>query len=409
MSVQGEIVVIAHIGDPQEGTRCNNAATAWPYWSAAVQHVADLGPDVISLTVFPGDLTNGRGDCWCWAQPDPAPATCGEVYENPYTGAACFGANCGNADAAVCTGGTPGWWCEWERIKTATGLLTTANVAWTQVVGNRDDDVPADYGGLGYSDYNAYFGSLSQLSTATSIIDQGIFQPSPTLTIAELPTSSYQVFETPGGARFLHIGLSYIMARALEIETWALHLMDRYPKMPTILTTHYSVSHRCTLARWEEAWCDLDAERGGSRIFDILAKRPQVFLALGGHIRTLKHVTTTTPSGYTLIGMAADYSLEAPITGAPTWQEEANGGGGVITWITVNTTSGVISASAVSPQARADDEAEGAFVTIHDIGGDTSMASLWTETVPMCTDTDRFAFPAGACTEVTPLPKGCCE
>ena len=406
-----ETVVLAHIGDPQEGTRCTNASTAWPYWSAAVQHVADLGPSVVSLAVFPGDLTNGRGNCWCWAQPgdpDPDVATCDDTYTNPYTGVVCT--KCGSVAAAACTGGTPGWWCEWERIKTATGLLTAADVGWSQVVGNRDDDVPVGFGGLGYSDYNAYFGSISQLSTATNILDQGIFQASPLALAPEMPMSSYQVFETPGGAQFLHIALSYIMGRAAELETWAFSVMDLYPKMPTILTTHYTVSPTCSLARWEAAWCELDAEKGGSRIFDILAaQRSQVFLVLGGHIRTVKHVMTTTPSGYPLIGMAADYSLDGPITGAPTWQSEDNGGGGVVTWITINTTSGVVSALAVSPQARADDDAEGAFVTIHDIEGDTSMASLWTETVPLCAATDRFTFPAGACVEPPTLPKKCCQ
>lgn len=411
-----EIVTIAHIGDPQEGTRCTNATTAWDYYEAAVTWVANQGPDQIHFVTFPGDLTNGRelptgGDCWCYAQ-GPGVPDC-SVHTGHPMGLTCGAAVCNDPEAIVCDGGIPGWWCEWERMQTLVDLLDSADMPWAVVPGNRDTDISIGLGGRGSGDYNTYFGGLSQLSTSTRLLHQGVFQPTPPSANVDRATVSYQVFTTPEGGQFLHFALSLLVLP--EIDEWVQRIAARFDGMPTFVSTHYGVApavggiHPCTLARWESAWCRDDVESPASRVFDLYALDSQFLMVMGGHFRELRQHTTTTPSGRILLGLTADYSLNDFGTvgeGVPDWQIPANGGGGVVTMIRMNTVSGAISVQSYSPYADDLGDPQGPWVERFGIA---DQLSKWTTVIPLCDDQERFTFPEGYCPLPSRLPQDCCE
>ena len=386
---RAELWTIAHIGDPQNGTSCVGLPDAWSYFSAGVQWIADAGPTEFQLAVIPGDLVNtvNLGDsCYCQNL-----ATCVAGEKDPITNAFCSVGDppCNDANAQACVGGTAGTYCEWTRAQTLTGYLSTGNVAWAVVAGNRDQR--ADY-----ALYNMHFGALSQLSSATSIVDRGIYQLSSTK-----PVNSYQVIVTPTGARFLNIAISFDALEYMNssVVAWVQSVMARYDRMPTILTTHTSIDHDCANAAYENAWCGgtVTTAWEGNVIFDTLAQDPQVFLVIGGHIAGRMSAFTSTPSGYPLASIATDYSKydtgDAP--GVPDWAIAANGGGGVVTSIRIDTVTGQINTKAYSPYAASEGIAGGPWVkTGGEEGSELSM------NVPMCADRNRFDLPDAACPKV---------
>lgn len=412
-------------GDTQNGTMCTNATTAWDHLEAAIDDLV-AHPEKCDVFIWTGDNIDGRGwtsDCWCSAQPDPnAPSDC-SIYTNPFTEETCDSDDCGDAEAAACDGGNnPGtdegwWWCELDRVKNLIDKIEGAGIPWIMVSGNHDPD------GKGiancqyqFTQYNSYFGAghISKLFESS-----GSF--SSTTPCSSLPSgnsvqsdSSWHILNVDG-VRWLFIAIGYTHMRTLDgfpypgmsngTFGWVQETIDAHLGMPTIFVAHMMISKTCSdpglSASYDDAWCanlsGWDTRWTGRTVFDYFLKDPvrgkQIFLTLGGHIRDLAEVVTlTTP--YLTAGIAVDFT--DPIAGAPAWQTQANGGGGLIQYLWVDPVKGEISAKAYSPY-------EEAWLGLFD----TEPASHFKIKIPLCEDNVRFSFPASACPVREPSPECC--
>lgn len=380
-----EVLTIAVIGDTQNGTKCDEPSTAWAHTVEMVNWLSDLD---IGYAVFLGDLTNGRTwdpDCWCAAQTYGGACT---DLTNPYTGGQCQTGECNDSDASACIGGdgeassTGGHNCEWTRMRTLVETLETAGIPWAAVAGNHDQY------GWAFEEYNSFFGEGRLTS---NVLEQGSFTDSIGDNVQS--TSFYNVF-SGAGIQWLHIGVGASQLGLYTVPAtvaWVTQVIDAHPKMPTLITAHQviDVAAQCG-SPVETYWCG-----EGTTIFQDWATNPQVFLAIGGHIRDVVHITTTTPAGVKLIGMAVDWSYRLVTTPAtPAWQDEEspnNGGGGVVALLDIDPVAGTISMRSYSPEA-------GEFDERYEDDGDETQATFWTEHLQFC-GASRFTLPDAACAD----------
>jgi len=424
---RGDVLRICTPGDTQEGVLCSNATTAWAHLKDSIDWIA-ANPEMCDVVIFPGDLVVGYMwnhneeadpiapwfDCWCLAQPDPAPDGC-DIYTNPVTGRTCSVTHveCNDAEAINCVGGTPGFYCEHERARSLLDTLAAAGVPFITVAGNHEPDQKGPRCSRSFSDYNAYFGvgrmssgfaevSVHEENYPCAVIDGGF---------AEQAAGSTHVLRKPDGSEWLFLALPWLpVDAALDSFTnypgmtpatlaWVKGVMDAHPGMPTIPIAHHMNSFVTGCepeeTEWENFWCQNIIGWGGwwtgSTVYsELMNDYPQIFMTIGGHIRELAmKVSESTP--HPVLGAAVDYTV--PVSDAPEWQSRANGGGGVVQMFRVDYQNGTVSSKAYS-----DTESEW-------IGVYGSTGSHWSVQMPLCDDDVRFGFPAEACPQPSVVPQ----
>ena len=179
---------------------------------------------------------------------------------------------------------------QWERASDAMRLLDDAGVPYVAVAGNhdfmhwgliRDPYKYLKYFGPGRFDGKPWFGGYSPPS-------------------AKMPAgiNNFQLFRA-GGLTFLSLGLRY--APDAEDLAWAQRVVDAYPGLPTIVTTHaYLTNH------------GFDKDR--RNIWEQLVRRNrQVFLTLNGHVSGHNVVVEPDDAGLAVVEILVDYQdLKVP-------------------------------------------------------------------------------------------------
>jgi hypothetical protein len=151
---------------------------------------------------------------------------------------------------------------EWRRAHAAMRLLDGV-VPYATVPGNRDYDVVDDPDGSA-SRYLEYFGPQRYQNYHW----YGGASPN--------QLNQYQIFQA-GPWTFLHLGLELEVPNSAI--TWAQNVLDRYPHLPTIVTTHTYLRPGVGRTTWT-----MYGRNSGEQIWQKLIRpNPQVFMVLNGH------------------------------------------------------------------------------------------------------------------------------
>lgn len=416
------VVKICSIGDMQNLTLAEGEPAAWTRAVNAVTWAA--AGDNCDVVIFTGDNVDGfywGEDSWCLAQPGPGDPDCSE-YHNDYLDFDCDTDGCGDANAATCTGATPGNFCEWGRAAYLVGIVKTANKPYIVLAGNHDLDkhgiVNFTRCQWSYSVFNSYFGKDNM---SDDFVTSGYFEESTLCAEAvggysEQAIASYHLLEVDGFQllflNFPWFAYNYTASYSVSpysgttpgVVNFMKDVKRRFPKVPTIALTHtMGAEDSCADAAYEDRyfpWCNnlsgWDNYHTGMTIRrEFLEKDPSFVATLGGHIRGIGVAVGRVP--WKVFYSAHDYT--DPITGAPSWQTNTdNGGGGVVTVIRVDPVSGIFSTLSYSPT---DDDYVGIF--------DQAVGSVTNHHVGICSEKTRFDIPVGVCPEDTVSPKVCCR
>ncbi|MCP4905690.1 MAG: serine/threonine protein phosphatase [bacterium] len=121
-------------------------------------------------------------------------------------------------------------------------------------------------------------------------------------------TSSAQIFEA-GGYRFLHLALE--MQAADDVLSWARGVMDEYPELPTIVSTHDYLSPKGTrIAGTILDFTLVDAANHNTpqQMFEkLIAPSDQIFLVLCGHYHGQANINEKNEAGNVVHTILADY------------------------------------------------------------------------------------------------------
>lgn len=120
--------------------------------------------------------------------------------------------------------------------------------------------------------------------------------------------SSAQVF-TAGGYRFLHIALT--MQPSDAVLAWAHGVIDRYPGIPTIVSTHDYLNtqgERLPNPMVDLARVDPDQHNSAQQLWEkLLSQRDEIFLVLCGHQHAQSRRVDLNARGHEVHQVLADY------------------------------------------------------------------------------------------------------
>lgn len=179
-----------------------------------------------------------------------------------------------------------------------------------------------------------HLGGLSGYRTAFS--DQSDFFRGQSWYVAahDGGADSAQIF-TAGRCRFLHIGLQYHAPDASL--AWAARIVQRYPGLPTIVTTHDYLGRDGK--RDENSNPDnsiLDHRDNNPQMMwdEFISRHDQIFLVLSGHVGGQGYSIDTNMAGHPVHQMMADYQGRGQVAKDAGLEENADVGDGWLRLLT---------------------------------------------------------------------------
>ena len=207
-------------------------------------------------------------------------------------------------------------------LDTATNADGGTGIAWNVAYGNHEEDssqAGADPAGAWAHNYRTYFGSASGTHRYAG-------QPEyKGVSTNDLNTWHIIRSSAAGGAReYLMLNLEYDVpghtpgstpdpadVPAFDAIAWAQGIIDTYPGMPTVITTH--VFEGTAFGPPNNPYTSGPGRNSQLEIFDKLVKdNSQVFMVFSGHTSQATHQVKTNTAGLKVLQMVTDYNKVLP-------------------------------------------------------------------------------------------------
>ena len=233
-------------------------------------------------------------------------------------------------------------------LDTATNADGGTGIAWNVAYGNHEEDssqAGADPAGAWAHNYRTYFGSASGTHRYAG-------QPEyKGVSTNDLNTWHIIRSSAAGGAReYLMLNLEYDTpghavgstpdpadVPAFDAIAWAQGIIDTYPGMPTVITTH--VFEGTAHGPPNNPYTGGPGRNSQLEIFDKLVKdNSQVFMVFSGHTSQATHQVKTNTAGLKVLQMVTDYNKVLP-----------NGGDGFFRLVELDEDAGEIRVKTYTP------------------------------------------------------------
>lgn len=312
-----EVFTMATFGDIQQYTQCTRADNIGHDVGQAAADYIVARASVYDLVLSAGDITlEDDFDCECEAQ---TPGPCAQ-YSSSYQ-AEC--ASCADAEAVVCTGGTPGYSCAWSRARTWFTEIEAAGIPWIASTGNHDIDYDSGTINTTYNRWHEFF------SPAT-----GLGKERGSTVSASGSSLSYLVVNA-AGIDWLFITLPWewptsgsgtvgLNNRVKDLR-WVRGVLDNHLGMPTTIMSHRLGVQDPIPPGWTCGGYVADGEAVentnlcfypvGRLVWQLIGDYPQVWLLYSQHDQTQYHEVSVHPvHGYPVLTLQADDMYDGVVT-----------------------------------------------------------------------------------------------